>query len=78
MGHDLLDLRGQEEYVLSASFSPDGLRIMTTTMHGMIILWDAQSMIEEIDAAREQVIRARALDAFYECQYLLRTVGCTR
>jgi WD40 repeat protein/serine/threonine protein kinase len=42
-GEEMLTLKGHADYVNSASFSPDGKRIVSTSVDGSIKIWDSQT-----------------------------------
>ena len=42
-GKELLTLKGHNDRIMSAAYSPDGQRIVTGGWDGMVIIWEAGS-----------------------------------
>jgi WD40 repeat protein len=62
-GKELAVLRGHESSVVSAAFSPDGTKVVTTSWDKTARLWDVpRSGQELIDRARQSVQRSLTSD----------------
>ena len=48
-GRDLAVLRGHEDFVISAAFSPDGMRVVTVSGDKTARVWDAETGREVAD-----------------------------
>jgi WD40 repeat protein len=63
-GQELLTLRGHNDWVFSAAFSPDGQRIVTGSADGAIKVWEAPTRDQVAKWHEEERTAAAVKQAF--------------
>lgn len=70
-------LRGHEGRLSTATFSPDGRRILTASHDGTVQLWPHYGSMDELyEHARDVVDHLQPLTDEEACAYQLRIEGC--